>query len=163
MDRHGGLPMTMRDVKPADWPTVISWIPGPDACRNWAGPQVRYPLNAAFLKADIGFEPGNAFCLEHRGQTVAFGQILLKSDGRRHLARIIVAPGERGKGFGRKLCRALIDRALQTGCRHLTLNVYADNAVAVSLYEKLGFAAADPPAAEPLPQGVVAMAYRLPA
>jgi ribosomal-protein-alanine N-acetyltransferase len=54
---------------------------------------------------------------------------------------VAVARGERGRGTGRALLRALVDRARTRGARVLHLEVRADNAAAIGLYTALGFAA----------------------
>ena len=73
---------------------------------------------------------------------VAFGQILRKEGNRAHLARLIVAPAVRGQGYGRALCLRLMQRARQDPAplESFSLNVYPENAVALTLYRSLGFA-----------------------
>ena len=64
----------------------------------------------------------------------------LSEKNRIHLARIIVAPNQRGRGLGDRLCRLLIGEGLKRfGKVDFTLNVYSENAIAVKLYQKLGF------------------------
>jgi ribosomal protein S18 acetylase RimI-like enzyme len=56
------------------------------------------------------------------------------------MARVIVSPGQRAKGFGELLCRLLIDEGIKRYAKvYFTLNVYSDNTTAVKLYQKLGF------------------------
>lgn len=52
---------------------------------------------------------------------------------------IVVDTGYRGKGFGRAICRSLLDSAAKIGAKTAYLQVIADNAPAVGLYNKLGF------------------------
>jgi ribosomal-protein-alanine N-acetyltransferase len=54
---------------------------------------------------------------------------------------VAVAPQERGRGTGRALLGALIHRAGARGATVLHLEVRADNAAAIGLYEVLGFVA----------------------
>ena len=56
-----------------------------------------------------------------------------------YLAELYVAPAERGKGFGRALMRAAIDRARRRGARFMELATGEDDIAARSLYESLGF------------------------
>jgi ribosomal protein S18 acetylase RimI-like enzyme len=58
---------------------------------------------------------------------------------RGHLARIVVDPSSRGKGFGRIFCEKLISEAKKLNCRTISLKVNKDNSTAISLYRKLGF------------------------
>ncbi|MBR4728065.1 MAG: GNAT family N-acetyltransferase [Clostridia bacterium] len=60
--------------------------------------------------------------------------------GRRlYFSRLIVKKGERGKGYGEALSRALLDIAKEKGYREIALGVNRDNTAAVRLYRKLGF------------------------
>ncbi|MFC8722013.1 GNAT family N-acetyltransferase [Kitasatospora sp. NPDC057198] len=50
-----------------------------------------------------------------------------------------VAPEHRGRGHGRTLMLIAERECLRAGVRHLGLNVFRDNAVAIGLYESLGY------------------------
>ena len=52
---------------------------------------------------------------------------------------IAVAPSAQGRGVGTRLLRALTERAVRSGARSLLLEVRADNARAIALYEREGF------------------------
>jgi ribosomal-protein-alanine N-acetyltransferase len=52
---------------------------------------------------------------------------------------IAVAPSAQGRGVGTRLLRALTERAARSGARSLLLEVRADNAPAVALYQREGF------------------------
>jgi ribosomal protein S18 acetylase RimI-like enzyme len=57
-----------------------------------------------------------------------------------HLARLIVDPQQRGKGYGRLLCVRLMETARSRQfVDRFTLNVCRDNDVALRLYHSLGF------------------------
>ena len=131
--------MHLQKARKVDLKTVISWIPDELACRRWAGPKVRFPLNLETLLKDIAFSTDNAYCLKHEGSVVAFGQVLAKEDNYVHLARIIVDPLKRAMGYGRLLCNALLKVAARKGYHKISLNVYRDNTSALKLYESLGF------------------------
>ncbi len=45
----------------------------------------------------------------------------------------------RGRGIGRRLAEATIEKAAGQGLERIELEVFASNAVAIRLYEKLGF------------------------
>jgi ribosomal-protein-alanine N-acetyltransferase len=53
--------------------------------------------------------------------------------------RIAVRPDWRRRGVGRRLLRALLEEADQRGCREALLEVRADNAAAIAMYEQAGF------------------------
>lgn len=52
---------------------------------------------------------------------------------------VAVAPAAQGKGVGRALLDALLDRAHERGATSLLLEVRADNPAAIALYERRGF------------------------
>jgi ribosomal protein S18 acetylase RimI-like enzyme len=100
---------------------------------------VTFPLTPESLTVEISFTPDNSFCLEKDGDPVGFGQLIPKSEQRLHAARIIVVPHLRGRGFGRKLCQVLINKAVELKYSRMSLNVSKDNAAAIKLYKSLGF------------------------
>ncbi|MBQ5317086.1 MAG: GNAT family N-acetyltransferase [Oscillospiraceae bacterium] len=55
------------------------------------------------------------------------------------LQNVVVRPGLRGKGLGRRLCSAVIAKAYEQGADYSYLQVVQDNTAAVALYDKLGF------------------------
>lgn len=72
------------------------------------------------------------------GTIIGYGGILVvETDA--HITTIAVAPEARGQRLGKRLMLALVDRALDGGARHLTLEVRVSNASAQSLYELFGF------------------------
>ena len=143
--------MILRLARNEDLNTVIAWIRDKEACKRWAGPLVRFPLTLQSLKKDIEFSEDNTFVmLNDVGELLGLGQLLQKENNRIHMARVIVSPGQRAKGFGELLCRLLIDEGIKRCAKvYFTLNVYSDNTTALKLYQKLGFkpqpAASDPP------------------
>lgn len=56
-----------------------------------------------------------------------------------HVCNIAVAPGFRGKGFGKQITKALINLAKEEGMRLMTLEVRRSNEIAQTLYHSCGF------------------------
>ena len=56
-----------------------------------------------------------------------------------HVCNIAVHPQARGRGYGRRIVRALIGLAEDEGMRLMTLEVRRSNAAAQALYHSLGF------------------------
>lgn len=75
------------------------------------------------------------------GQLTAVGGIHVLGSGAAHLAGIVVRPDLRGTGLGAGLTAQLTRRAVAAHGVS-TLGVYSDNAVAVGLYRRLGYAVA---------------------
>lgn len=65
------------------------------------------------------------------------GVLVVAGDG--DIQTIAVDPGARGRGQGRRLMEELLAEAARRGARQVFLEVRADNPVARTLYESLGF------------------------
>jgi GNAT superfamily N-acetyltransferase len=74
---------------------------------------------------------------------------------------LAVAPSARGKGVARRLMEECIQRAGAAGVPALTLHTADIMAVAMRLYERMGFARAPELDISPAP-GILAKGYRLP-
>lgn len=123
----------------ANLEAVVSWIRNKDECRIWAGSAVSFPIEKSLLAGQIAFDSDNAYaCVDHNG-LLAFGQIFKIPNGYSHMARIITNPRYRGQGFGRSICRSLVGCASELDTSGVSLNVYRNNAPALSLYKSLGF------------------------
>ncbi len=63
------------------------------------------------------------------------------SAGMAHVARMgmAVAKAFRGRGIGRRLMEAVIEKARRRGLEKIELSVYSTNQAAVALYESAGF------------------------
>lgn len=56
-----------------------------------------------------------------------------------HLEDLFVAKAARGAGLGRAMVDAVVERALERGCRRVELDTDEDNAAARAVYEAAGF------------------------
>ncbi|KQX66729.1 GNAT family N-acetyltransferase [Angustibacter sp. Root456] len=73
------------------------------------------------------------------GELLACGAHTESVPGVPHLASIATRPDVRGRGYGEAVTSSLTRAALLGGRPVVTLGMYADNAVARRLYERLGF------------------------
>ena len=138
--------MRLRAATLHDLALLTGWIPDEKSCRYWAGPGVNFPFTINSLKADIHYSQQNTFSLinEHN-DLIGLGQIIEKENFL-HLARIIIAPDFRGRGYGKILCQKLIAKGKRKyGERPFSLNVYVRNTNALELYKQLGFAPVNRP------------------
>lgn len=149
--------MRSRDATPADLKAIASWIGSQRECELWAGPDISFPLRPHVLATQIGMPDALNVVLEDGHGLAAFGQALARSPGRAHLARVIVRPDARGRGIGKILVQALLARVQESGPMLVTLNVYRDNAAAISLYAELGFCGAERPQDDPPSTGTCFM------
>lgn len=133
--------MRLRLAKPGDLSTVLDWVADEHACRLWAGPGVYCSDSPATVWNAIGADRHDTCALvDDDGGVWGFGQVLFRPSGVVHLARLIVDPACRRRGHGRRLCLALMARARERSrVERFTLNVYASNTRALSLYRSLGF------------------------
>ena len=139
----------LRSATTSDLKIVASWIPTARDCELWAGWRVPFPIDLDTLPEAISFMDTNSFSLIiEDGRFVAFGQLVEKNSSRGHLARLIVAPALRRRGYGEALVQALVQRARAASFTPVSLNVDIANLPAIALYSKLGFRDAARPADE---------------
>lgn len=73
------------------------------------------------------------------GSVAGFGGVMVVGD-EAHVTNLLVDPRVRRQGVGRRLLVALVSAAVDTGARHLTLEVRSANAPARALYASVGLA-----------------------
>lgn len=76
--------------------------------------------------------------LIYDGKPAACSSVAIEN-GYMLLQNVVVSSEHRGKGFGKKVCAALLAKAREAGAHHSYLQVVQTNTVAVNLYKKLGF------------------------
>lgn len=86
-------------------------------------------------------EPGGDVLLARDGDDLIIGCVALEpaGEGVFELSKMAVAPAERGRGTGRRLLDAAIDRARVLGASSLFLGSNQRLAPAIGLYESAGF------------------------
>lgn len=87
---------------------------------------------------------GRAFIAREDGEPCGCGAYRWRGDGVVEMKRLFVLPQFAGKGYGRKLCTALIDAARQDGCKTMLLDTAHLLHEAIALYESLGFRRIEP-------------------
>jgi ribosomal protein S18 acetylase RimI-like enzyme len=129
----------LRRYESRDGLQVVQWASTPEIALAWAS--LDKPCNDPAIFAQWHSEPGiHAYVLALDGRLVAYGEIweeLEISDV--EIARIIVAPGERGRGIGRVLIQHLLSRCPSITPRTFYVRVRPDNTVAFRCYLKAGF------------------------
>lgn len=121
------------------------WFSSEQEVRQWAGPEVNFPLCASVLNQQLDFDNKPAVGLCHRNTLVAFGQFY-ELAGRCHVCRLVVAPQHRGKGLLKPLMRALSKAGkARLNAKRLSLFVYTNNQPAIRAYHRLGFREASYP------------------
>ena len=144
-EQRGGGMARLRTSQLSDLSIVASWIESESECRLWCGKRVSYPIDLASLPVAIEFATSDPWTATSDGVIVAFGQLVLKPEGRVHLARLITAPERRGTGLGGLITRHLLEAAQSRNPSAISLNVFSENEPALHLYRSLGFTAATRP------------------
>lgn len=128
----------------SDGSTVVSaapsqaWLDGFAAANGVAAHHRN--LHRSILDA-IAHPVGYALQRDAQGHAVGFGLAVLER-GAVGLYDLAVAPGHRGTGRGRALVQALLHWAAEGGATSAYLQVRAQNAAALRLYESMGFTTA---------------------
>ena len=125
---------------------LMAWFTDEASVRAWGGPPFRYPFSEESFLEDVRLDTMNSYALvAASGSMVGFGQTYRKL-GRGHLARLVVAPEYRGRGYGSVLAKKLIRKAEELfSCSEHSLYVLRVNSIAIHCYENAGFREASYP------------------
>ena len=121
---------SIREMRRSDIPTVA-------ALERVIYPQ---PWSARLFFDELGRDDRSYLVIESPERDVLGygGLLLIEQDA--HITSLTVAPARRGRRLGTRLLLALIERALERGAQHLTLEVRVSNTSAQGLYDRFGFA-----------------------
>ena len=131
--------VTLRPIGPDDIPALAAMLARPEVARWWPGYEDPARVEVEFQ----GQEPDlTVYAIEVDGRLAGSIQSFEESEADFRHANIdlFVDPDLHGRGIGsaaiRKLAAFLID---EKGHHRLTIDPAADNAVAIRVYEKVGF------------------------
>jgi len=122
---------------------VAGWAVGDEVVRAWCaveGDAVPADVVVGWSEADD--VEAYLFSATDGGSPVAYGELWLDDDeGEVELARLLVAPEDRGQGLGRLLVRELVAHARSTHPElpDVILRVRPENAQAIRAYVAAGF------------------------
>lgn len=137
--------MELRAYEPADAAVVAGWPASAAETRMWCGLD---EVTAATVAGWAAQPDVVAYGLVDAGELIGYGELWPDDEeGEVELARIIVAPGRRGRGVGRFLATALAGRA---AAHHATvvLRVHPSNTGALRCYVGAGFTLVPPAEAD---------------
>ncbi|MEG1004353.1 ribosomal protein S18-alanine N-acetyltransferase [Clostridium sp.] len=90
------------------------------------------------ISKEISNELAHYIVLKDNDKVIAFaGAWIVADEGQ--ITNVAVHPNYRGKGYGNKVMKALIDHLTSKECYDITLEVRESNKIAQNLYESLGF------------------------
>ncbi|MEA2024464.1 MAG: ribosomal protein S18-alanine N-acetyltransferase [Actinomycetota bacterium] len=96
------------------------------------------PWSARILFDELAQDGRTYYVVTDDGEILGYGGVMLIEDDA-HITTLAVIPGFRRMRLGTRLLLALVERAVENGSRHLTLEVRATNTDAQRLYERFGF------------------------
>ena len=70
-------------------------------------------------------------------QLYGFGGVMISGE-EAHITNLLIAPDQRRRGLAKRLLVALISKSIESGARHLTLEVRSKNQAAMELYRQFG-------------------------
>ena len=83
--------------------------------------------------------PDRVYLVADDTGVVGFGGLMMVGE-EAHVTNLLVDPALRGQGIGRRLLVSLMEKAIDGGARHLTLEVRIGNQAARALYTSAGLA-----------------------
>ncbi len=135
----------LRRFSPQDAASVLAWPQSLTEARWWAGPQTSWPIPPEAFQRWHDDPDAHPYILGDRATPLGYGELWIDAAEREvELARLIVAPGQRGQGVGASLVRLLLDEARRTGYPRAFLRVFPDNQAAISCYLRAGFTPVSP-------------------
>lgn len=131
--------LELRPFEPEQAELVSSWAPSADEVRRWVSRDT-VPVPPEVVRGWADEDGSLTFVAHVDGEPVGFGQLWIEDDeDDAEVARVLVAPGHRGRGVGRALVLALAEVA-QRYKPSVALRVVPDNAQAIRAYVAAGFA-----------------------
>ncbi|GAA3145834.1 GNAT family N-acetyltransferase [Streptomyces rectiviolaceus] len=136
--------MELRPFAVADAATVAGWPASAGEVALWCGlrdfPVAPRVVAGWQLDGDV-----RGRVLVEGERLIGYGEMWCDAqEDEAELARIIVAPGARGRGAGRVLVRGLAELALRAGYTEIFMRVHPANAAALRCYHAAGFLPVDP-------------------
>ncbi|GAA2872601.1 hypothetical protein GCM10010517_33030 [Streptosporangium fragile] len=122
---------------------VAGWPVSSREVAMWCGRQ-EFPMPAQIVAGWHEAEDVRSYMLVEGQDLLGYGELWFDTEEDEvELARIIVAPGTRGKGIGRELVRGLTGLAREAGYPDVFMRVHPDNDQALRCYRGAGFLPVD--------------------
>jgi [ribosomal protein S18]-alanine N-acetyltransferase len=120
---------SIRPMQPDDLPLVV-------ALETAQQPR---PWSECVFRGELDAENRVYLIVEDEQEIIGFGGVMVIGD-EAHVTNILVSDAHRREGLGRELMLSLIESAIASGARHMTLEVRKGNEAARALYSRLGLA-----------------------
>jgi ribosomal protein S18 acetylase RimI-like enzyme len=121
-------------------PFVLSWIPSAEELLHWAA-RTDFPLADVAVFSSWHADPDvSPFELRMNGDLAGYGEIWCEqAEAWAEIARVIIAPPLRGRGFGKKLVDMLAEQVRLLGFDDVWVRLFPANSPARNCYESVGF------------------------
>lgn len=130
----------LRPFTSQDAPFIIAWPQSLTEARWWAGTHMSWPLPIDTMRHWHDDPEVHPYMLTKGATLLGYGELWLDAVEREvELARLIVAPAQRGQGVGVALVQLLLKQARSTPYPRTFLRVFPDNHVAIACYRRVGF------------------------
>ncbi len=136
--------LRLRPFVEADQNGVTRWFADAGELRSFAGPRLRWPLDAAQwrgIRSDPRVTAWTAV-LDDPAIPVGHGELVVESAEVARLSLLAISPTLRGQGLGRELVLKLVEKGRADAYPLLTLEVHQDNSTAIRAYRGCGFQSA---------------------
>lgn len=142
---HNENLIQLRRFAPHDTASIISWPRSLSEAQWWAGPQTPWPLTPAMIQRWHTDPDARPYLLHSDELLLGYGELWVDAEEQEvELARVIVAPTQRGQGLGLALVQQLLAEAGRTAYHRTFVRVVPENRVAVACYMQAGFAPVSP-------------------
>lgn len=143
--------LRLRQYKPHDAETIVSWIKDEEALRKWSSdrfgdfPITSEDINQKYLENNGDcVEADNFYPLTAFDDSGVVGHLILRyTDAEKKVIRfgfVIVDDAQRGKGYGKQMLQLAVKYAFEIyGAEKITLGVFDNNESAYHCYKAVGF------------------------
>lgn len=126
----------------SDFELLISWVDSAYLLQQFSGEAFTYPLTAEQLVANSFDVKRSAYMVLDivSGKKVGYAELYKVNSRTIKLARLLIGREFRGLGYGGAMVATLLQLCFsKLKTKQVFLNVYVDNSVAISCYQKFGF------------------------
>lgn len=137
---HNETLLQLRRFRPHDTASLITWPQSLAEAQWWAGPQTPWPLAPTVIQRWHTDPDARPYVLHNGALLLGYGELWVDAEEQEvELARVIVAPAQRGTGLGVALVRQLLAEAGRTAYARTFVRVVPENRVAIACYLRAGF------------------------
>ncbi len=159
--RMAGNNINIVRARPEHLEPLKTWFSDKEKAYDWFGPGLRFPFTPETFIEDIYWGRMPAYSLVRKNkELIGFGQYYEKA-GRCHLARLVISPSNRSKGFGYYFIYRLMEIGMEDlGVNECSLFVIRFNERALKCYGALKFKKAEYPTGHAHYDDIDFMVYR---